>query len=179
MIKIVLDETKSQQTLLSRFNEVFEFVFSYRKKACFKVLSFILIALSFEMLVYAGITDIMYSFLRYKLSWTDKPYGWFNGVSSAFNSLTILLLYPFLHRYGFTDITLSIYGLITKITFLIMFAFLFADWWAYLAIIPMAFNRFLSTGLRASSSSFVAHVEQGNLTNKFRRELRKYFRFIF
>uniref|UniRef100_A0AC34F8I1 MFS transporter n=1 Tax=Panagrolaimus sp. ES5 TaxID=591445 RepID=A0AC34F8I1_9BILA len=115
------------------------------------------------MLVYAGITDIMYSYLRYKLSWDDKPYGWFSGFGSGLNSMAVLFLYPLLLRYGSNDVTLSIYGIITKITFLLMFAFLFSSWWAYFAIIPMSFNRFVSTGLRASSSHFVEYSEQGKL----------------
>uniref|UniRef100_A0AC35FUI4 Proton-coupled folate transporter n=1 Tax=Panagrolaimus sp. PS1159 TaxID=55785 RepID=A0AC35FUI4_9BILA len=153
----------SSQSIFSRFIEVFHFLISYRNNPYFKIFSFILIALSFEMLVYAGITDIMYSYLRYKLSWNDKPYGWFSGLGSGFNSMAVLFLYPLLHRHGSNDVMLSIYGIITKIIFLFMFAFLFSNWWAYLSLIPITFNRFVSTGLRASSSHFVDYAEQGKL----------------
>uniref|UniRef100_A0A914Q5Y6 Uncharacterized protein n=1 Tax=Panagrolaimus davidi TaxID=227884 RepID=A0A914Q5Y6_9BILA len=111
-----------------------------------------------------GVDDILYSYLRYKLSWDDKPYGWYNGIGCALNSLTILFLYPYLHRTkNINDVMLAIYGFISRVAILLMFAFFFSNWWAYLALIPTAFTRFILTGLRASSSKFVDDNEQGKL----------------
>uniref|UniRef100_A0AC35FSC0 Uncharacterized protein n=1 Tax=Panagrolaimus sp. PS1159 TaxID=55785 RepID=A0AC35FSC0_9BILA len=115
-----------------------------------------------DLLFNIGVDDILYSYLRYKLSWDDKPYGWYNGIGCALNSLTILFLYPYLHRTkNINDVMLAIYGFISRVAILLMFAFLFSNWWAYLALIPTAFTRFILTGLRASSSKFVDDNEQG------------------
>lgn len=116
------------------------------------------------MVVYAGTSDVLFSYLRYKLSWSAKPYGWYNGIGNAINGVTVLFLYPLLHhRFGISNLMLSVFGIFTKIVFNTMFAFLFASWFAYLTIIPMGFGGFVITGLRASSSHLVEIDEQGKL----------------
>jgi MFS family permease len=154
----------STSTITSHFTDVYDFIQSYRTHPNFELLSFILISICFEMVFSIGIDDIFYSYLRYKLSWDDKPYGWYNGLGCAFSSITIIFLYPYLHRNkNVNDVMLSIYGLIARITILLMFAFLFSSWWAYMALIPTAFTRFILTGLRAASSRLVEDNEQGKL----------------
>uniref|UniRef100_A0A914Q0H8 Proton-coupled folate transporter n=1 Tax=Panagrolaimus davidi TaxID=227884 RepID=A0A914Q0H8_9BILA len=151
-------------TISSHFTDVYHFIQSYRNHPCFHLLSLILISICFELLFNIGVDDILYSYLRYKLSWDDKPYGWYNGIGCALNSLTILFLYPYLHRTkNINDVMLAIYGFISRVAILLMFAFLFSNWLAYLALIPTAFTRFILTGLRASSSKFVDDNEQGKL----------------
>uniref|UniRef100_A0A914Y4K2 Battenin n=1 Tax=Panagrolaimus superbus TaxID=310955 RepID=A0A914Y4K2_9BILA len=54
----------------SHFTQVFDFIKSYRNKLCFKYLIFVLICISIEMLFNSGVDDILFSYLRYKLSWT-------------------------------------------------------------------------------------------------------------
>lgn len=152
----------SSPSIFSRLYEVFQFIAHYRGQPVFSLLILTLIALSVEMFVYAGISDILYSYLRYTLSWSDKPYGWFNGISSGISSILVLFFYPLLHeRFGFHDFSLAIFGIISKIIFLSMFAFLKVDWWAYISLIPLSFNRFVSTGLRAGCCHFVDDIDQG------------------
>uniref|UniRef100_A0AC34FJS1 Uncharacterized protein n=1 Tax=Panagrolaimus sp. ES5 TaxID=591445 RepID=A0AC34FJS1_9BILA len=148
-------------TISSHFTQVFDFIKSYRNKPCFKYLIFVLISISIEMLFNSGIDDILFSYLRYKLSWSDKPYGWYNGLGNAVSSITVIFLYPYLHRLcHINDVMLAVFGFTGKIILLLMFVSLFSNWWAYLALIPTALTRFTLTGLRASSSNFVEFTEQ-------------------
>ncbi|KAE9551479.1 hypothetical protein FO519_005324 [Halicephalobus sp. NKZ332] len=155
---------RERRPFFYKLYEVFEFLLSYRTRDVFVPLIQVLIALSVEMFVYAGISDILYSYLRYTLGWNDKPYGWFNGIASGISSVLVLVLYPLLHnKLNFHDLHLAILGICSKVLFLFMFAFLFSVWWAYLSQIPLVFNRFVSTGLRAGCSEFVDDGDQGKL----------------
>uniref|UniRef100_A0A7E4VW54 MFS domain-containing protein n=1 Tax=Panagrellus redivivus TaxID=6233 RepID=A0A7E4VW54_PANRE len=157
------DSTIFDRNILSRFYDVFNFVSDLRNRPIFMVITVVLVALGIELFVFAGLLDVLYSFFRFKLGWNDVPYGWFNGLSNAINSVFILVVYPLMLRIGFTDICLSIVGLSGRVISLVMLAFVFADWWAYLCIIPMALNRFITTGLRATTSKLVEDGEQGKL----------------
>uniref|UniRef100_A0AC34RG86 Uncharacterized protein n=1 Tax=Panagrolaimus sp. JU765 TaxID=591449 RepID=A0AC34RG86_9BILA len=158
------EEEEIRKNIFSKLTEVFEFIISYKGRETFISLILTLIALAVEMFVYAGISDILYSYLRYKLGWNDKPYGWFNGTASGISSLLVLILYPILHtKFLIHDLNLAIFGILSKILFLIMFSFLFSQWWAYICLIPLVFNRFVSTGLRAGCSEFVDDHDQGKL----------------
>uniref|UniRef100_A0A914P1T7 Proton-coupled folate transporter n=1 Tax=Panagrolaimus davidi TaxID=227884 RepID=A0A914P1T7_9BILA len=158
------ETTPLLSTVSSHFTQVYNFVKSYKNKPCSKYLLFIIISISVEMLFSSGVDDILFSYLRYKLSWSDKPYGWYNGFGNAISSITVIFLYPYLHRfYHINDVMLAIYGFTGKIIVLLLFAFLFSNWWAYLALIPTALTRFTLTGLRSSSSKFVEFTEQGKL----------------
>ncbi|KAH7711800.1 Protein Y4C6B.5 [Aphelenchoides avenae] len=124
----------------------------------------VLVALGIELLVFAGVNDILFSFFRYRLQWADKQYGWFNGLGSAFSTVAILLLYPFLHRkLGIRNTLLSIFGTLTKIVHMLILAFVQATWMAFLATIPITFNRFVATGTRALASQYVLESQQGRL----------------
>ncbi|VDM65067.1 unnamed protein product, partial [Strongylus vulgaris] len=47
-----------------------------------------LFALGVELLIFAGLMDIQYSYLRYKLGWGDKEYGWFSGLQYGVTTAT-------------------------------------------------------------------------------------------
>uniref|UniRef100_A0A1I7XAM0 Battenin n=1 Tax=Heterorhabditis bacteriophora TaxID=37862 RepID=A0A1I7XAM0_HETBA len=97
-----------------------------------------------------GLSDIQYSYLRYKLSWGDKEYGWFSGFSFGLNTIMVALVY-------------------------LLKSFLSACWpssaaqqWPILSFVSSshifvftAFNRFVSTGFRAFISNLIQSDEQG------------------
>ncbi|KJH45627.1 hypothetical protein DICVIV_08333 [Dictyocaulus viviparus] len=88
-------------------------------------------AFGVELFIFAGLMDIQYSYLRYKLGWGDKQYGWFSGLQFGVTTLAVSIIYPFLYLRGFTDGTLGCFGLITKIISLVMFAFISSTPMAY------------------------------------------------
>lgn len=156
------NEEQMKKSIFSKLTEVFKFIISYKGRETFISLILTLTALAVEMFVYAGISDILYSYLRYKLGWNDKPYGWFNGTASGISSFLVLIIYPLLHeKFLIHDLNLAIFGILSKILFSVMFSFLFSQWWAYICLIPLVFNRFVSTGLRAGCSQFVDDHDQG------------------
>ncbi|KJH48517.1 hypothetical protein DICVIV_05367 [Dictyocaulus viviparus] len=112
------------------------------------------LAFGVELFIFGGLMDIQYSYLRYKLGWGDKQYGWFSGLHFGVSTLAVSVLYPFLYLRGFTDGTLGCVGLVTKIISLIMFAFLSSTPIAY-SIIRKMFSLIAllegATGLLASA----------------------------
>ena len=93
-----------------------------------------------------GLMDIQFSYMRYKLGWGDKAYGWFSGLSYGLTTfavslmeiwflwnriLQILVLYPFLRSKRVTDGILGCAGMVTKIVSLVMLAFLKNEAMAY------------------------------------------------
>uniref|UniRef100_A0A914ZP60 Proton-coupled folate transporter n=1 Tax=Parascaris univalens TaxID=6257 RepID=A0A914ZP60_PARUN len=62
-----------------RLAEVYEVV--TRSRPSRSVLLLVLVAFAVELLAFAGVNDIQYSFFRFKLKWTDKEYGWYKGLS--------------------------------------------------------------------------------------------------
>ncbi|KAI6225519.1 Transporter, major facilitator family protein [Aphelenchoides fujianensis] len=120
------------------------------------------VALAVELFSFSGVSDILFSFLRGRLGWTDKQYGLFNGLANGLGCINILLVYPtFRKLLHFANSSLAIFGITTKITFLLMLTLTHVDWIAYVAAIPMSFNRFVATGLRAMIGQFVYDTEQG------------------
>ncbi|CAJ0580392.1 unnamed protein product, partial [Mesorhabditis spiculigera] len=120
-------------------------------------------ALALELLIFAGLMDIQYSFLRYTLGWGDKEYGWFSGLSYGLTTATVLLIYPYLKFRGWNDSLLGSLGLGLKIISLIVFAFIVALWMAYVVTVLTMANRFVSTGFRSFTSRLVEEAEQGKL----------------
>ncbi|PAV59610.1 hypothetical protein WR25_08200 [Diploscapter pachys] len=110
-----------------------------------------------------GLMDIQFSYMRYKLGWGDKAYGWFSGLSYGLTTLAILILYPFLRSKGVTDGILGCAGMVTKIASLIMLAFLKNEAMAYSIAVVTILNRFVSTGFRVFISSLLETDEQGKI----------------
>ncbi|KAI1733323.1 major facilitator superfamily domain-containing protein [Ditylenchus destructor] len=124
-----------------------------------RFLNLVLIALAIELI---GLMDILFSYLRYQFKWTDKEYGWFSGTGSALGSLTVIFVYPFLHKgIGLSNAILAIIGLVSKISNLVILVLASSNWVAALSILPLAFSRFISTGLRSMASFYVKNHEQG------------------
>lgn len=122
-----------------------------------------LVALGFELLSFAGINDIQYSFFRFKLKWTDKEYGWYSGVIYALSTVTVLVIYPCLRSRGVLDLTLCSFALIVKVISVLATGFVFQTWFAF-AITPLSsFNRFIATALRTTASQAVDLSEQGKV----------------
>ncbi|CAD6198126.1 unnamed protein product [Caenorhabditis auriculariae] len=145
-------------------NVVVEFYKVLSKERKFRaVLCLNLIAFGVELLIFAGLADIQYSYLRYELKWGDKKYGWFSGLSYGITTATVLLLYPLLRMKFFSDGILGCLGLTTKIASLFMFAFVQNEYMAFSITIVMMFNRFVSTGFRAFISSVIEMHEQGKI----------------
>ncbi|VDK47780.1 unnamed protein product [Cylicostephanus goldi] len=122
-----------------------------------------LFALGVELLIFAGLMDIQYSYLRFKLSWGDKQYGWFSGLQYGVTTATVLIIYPLLSIKGFTDGILGCAGLTAKMTALIMLAFVYNSAMAYSVIVFTSLNRFVSTGFRSFISGLVQSSEQGKM----------------
>ncbi|KAK6056647.1 hypothetical protein COOONC_05847 [Cooperia oncophora] len=139
-----------------------------------------LLAFGVELLIFAGLMDIQYSYLRFKLGWGDKEYGWFSGLQYAVTTATVMVVYPLLYIRGFTDGILGCLGLFAKIISLIMLAFVANTGMAYsvigkytsfdsiqsIMILPIVFtslNRFVSTGFRSFISSIIETSEQGRM----------------
>lgn len=75
-----------------------------------------------------------------------------------------MLLYPFLHKkLAIRDTMLSIVGTFTKIAHMLILAFAQATWVAFVATVPIAFNRFVATGTRALACKYVSDAQQGAL----------------
>ncbi|VDO44286.1 unnamed protein product [Haemonchus placei] len=151
-----------------------------------------LLAFGVELLIFAGLMDIQYSYLRYKLGWGDKEYGWFSGLQYGITTLTVnftsfcyllvMVVYPLLYIRGFTDGILGCLGLLAKVISLVMLAFVANTGMAYSVIgistiytlvrqspsdLPFSaftsLNRFVSTGFRSFISSIIETNEQGKV----------------
>ncbi|EYB98751.1 hypothetical protein Y032_0128g1426 [Ancylostoma ceylanicum] len=122
-----------------------------------------LFALAVELLIFAGLMDIQYSYLRYKLGWGDKQYGWFSGLQYGVTTATVLIVYPFLYIRGFTDGLLGCLGLTAKTIALLMLAFVSNSAMAYSVIVFTSLNRFVSTSFRSFISSLIQNNEQGKM----------------
>lgn len=144
-----------------RLVEVYEVM--TRSRPSRSVLLLVLVAFAVELLAFAGVNDIQYSFFRFKLKWTDKEYGWYKGLSYAFSTVTVLSIYPWMKSRGVRDMMLCAVALTTKIVSLLATAFVFADWFAYATTPLSALNRFIATSLRATASQTVDVVEQGKV----------------
>uniref|UniRef100_A0A914DQN3 Uncharacterized protein n=2 Tax=Acrobeloides nanus TaxID=290746 RepID=A0A914DQN3_9BILA len=152
------------KSICGRFFDVISLFTAPRNPHKFRLLIIVLAAFSIELLAYSGVSDILYSYFRLRLGWGDKEYGWFDGLGSGFNTLAVLALYPYLHHSrNISNATLTIFGTVSKMIFLLILVFVWADWLAYLATIPSAFNRFISTGMRSLSTFYVTDSEQGKL----------------
>jgi hypothetical protein len=164
---IASDESPSSTVCASiwrRFTDFRNLFVDTRDKMKKRFLVMTLVSLAIELVVFAGVSDILFSFLRYRLAWTDKQYGWFNGVGSALNSITVLVVYPLLHKkMKVPDTMLAIFGIVTRALYLLMIAFVQTSWMAFLATAPWAFNRFVSTGTRSMASQYVSDNEQGKV----------------
>jgi hypothetical protein len=74
----------------------------------------------------------------------------------------VLIVYPILkERWSLPDTILAGFGLFTKIVSLVVLAFVFTNWMAFSTTALLAFNRFVSTGMRAVCSHLVDLNEQG------------------
>ncbi|WKY06235.1 hypothetical protein Q1695_006436 [Nippostrongylus brasiliensis] len=122
-----------------------------------------LLAFGVELLIFAGLMDIQYSYLRFKLGWGDKQYGWFSGLQFGITTAAVMIVYPSMYIRGFTDGVLGCIGLISKIISLIMLAFVANAAMAYSVIIFTALNRFVSTAFRSFISSLIEVNEQGKM----------------
>ncbi|PAV64609.1 hypothetical protein WR25_01685 [Diploscapter pachys] len=141
-----------------------DFYFVLTKPRAFRnILALNLIGLGCELFIFAGLMDIQFSYMRYKLGWGDKAYGWFSGLSYGLTTLAILILYPFLRSKGVTDGILGCAGMVTKIASLIMLAFLKSEAMAYSIAVVTILNRFVSTGFRVFISSLLETDEQGKI----------------
>uniref|UniRef100_A0A1I7ZB05 Solute carrier family 46 member 3 n=1 Tax=Steinernema glaseri TaxID=37863 RepID=A0A1I7ZB05_9BILA len=128
------------------------------------VLSLTLIALGVELFVFSGISDIQFSYFRYKLSWSDKQFGWFSGLGYACTTLMVFTLYPFFHyKRHVSDVVLTMAGVLSKIIYCVLLAFAFSDWMVYAVVVIFSLNRFVSTGMRAICADVVAYSDQGKL----------------
>ncbi|PIO60881.1 hypothetical protein TELCIR_17612 [Teladorsagia circumcincta] len=110
-----------------------------------------------------GMMDIQYSYLRFKLGWGDKQYGWFSGLQYAVTTATVMVVYPLLYIRGFTDGILGCLGLFAKMISLVMLAFVANTGMAYSVIVFTSLNRFVSTGFRSFISSIIETNEQGKM----------------
>ncbi|EGT50497.1 hypothetical protein CAEBREN_23965, partial [Caenorhabditis brenneri] len=127
------------------------------------ILALNLLAFGVEMLIFSGLSDIQYSYLRYKLQWGDKKYGWFSGLSYGITTAAVLFLYPVLRMKWMSDGMLATLGLFFKMISLFMFAFVQNEAMAYSIAGVVMFNRFVSTGFRAFISSLIDMQEQGKI----------------
>ncbi|KAI3412120.1 hypothetical protein GPALN_002162 [Globodera pallida] len=129
-----------------------------------RCLNIVLIALGVNLFTSAGLRDILYSFLRYRLQWTDREFGWYSGLNSALNSLSVMLLYPLLHRRAhFGDLQLALGGLLAKIVRDLLLAFASSAVFVSVALGPSVLSRFPTTGMRALASACVQQHEQGKV----------------
>uniref|UniRef100_A0A914IBL5 Adenylate cyclase n=1 Tax=Globodera rostochiensis TaxID=31243 RepID=A0A914IBL5_GLORO len=127
-------------------------------------LTLCLIALGVNLFTSAGLRDILYSFLRYRLQWTDREFGLYSGSNSALNSLSVMLLYPLLHRRAhFGDLQLALGGLLAKIVRDLLLAFASSAVLVSVALGPAVLSRFPTTGMRALASACVQQHEQGKV----------------
>ncbi|KAK6030767.1 hypothetical protein OSTOST_03092, partial [Ostertagia ostertagi] len=122
-----------------------------------------LLAFGVELFIFAGMMDIQYSYLRFKLGWGDKQYGWFSGLQYAVTTATVMVVYPLLYIRGLTDGILGCLGLFAKMISLIMLAFVANTGMAYSVIVFTSLNRFVSTGFRSFISSIIETGEQGRM----------------
>uniref|UniRef100_A0A1I7UZL9 Solute carrier family 46 member 3 n=1 Tax=Caenorhabditis tropicalis TaxID=1561998 RepID=A0A1I7UZL9_9PELO len=127
------------------------------------ILALNLLAFGVEMLIFSGLSDIQYSYLRYKLKFGDKKYGWFSGLSYGITTAAVLFLYPLLRMKWMSDGMLATVGLFFKMISLFMFAFVQNEIMAYSIAVVVMFNRFVSTGFRAFISSLIDMQEQGKI----------------
>uniref|UniRef100_A0A1I8BCL9 MFS domain-containing protein n=1 Tax=Meloidogyne hapla TaxID=6305 RepID=A0A1I8BCL9_MELHA len=119
-----------------------------------KYLNIVLVALLVEFISYSGLMDILFSFLRFQLRWTDKEYGWFNGIDTGSASFCIIFIYPLLQkRIGISNLRLAFFGLLFKIGSVVILAFTTSSLIAFLSIFFSIFGRFVPTGLRAIASA--------------------------
>uniref|UniRef100_A0A915EPD1 Uncharacterized protein n=1 Tax=Ditylenchus dipsaci TaxID=166011 RepID=A0A915EPD1_9BILA len=107
----------------------------------------VMVALAIEIVAFAGLMDILFSYMRFQLKWTDKEYGWFNGAG------TVLAV----------NAVLATLGLLTKISNLLVLAFVTTSWVAMVSVVLLIFGRFISTGLRSLASFYVKNNEQGKI----------------
>lgn len=148
----------------SHFKAIYDCYTTPREQWITHSLRILLIALTIELICFSGLMDIMFSYLRFKLVWTDKEYGWYNGASSGLASFLVIFLYPVLHkRFNWSDHVLAIMGLLGKIVNLVVLSFTTSTVIAMLTIFPLMFSRFIATGMRALASSFVEQQEQGKI----------------
>ncbi|KAK6751562.1 hypothetical protein RB195_003147 [Necator americanus] len=122
-----------------------------------------LLALGVELLIFAGLMDIQYSYLRFKLGWGDKQYGWFSGLQYGVTTASVLILYPFLYIRGMSDGILGCLGLTAKMISLIMLAFVLNSAMAFSVIVFTSLNRFVATGFRSFISGLIQTNEQGKM----------------
>ncbi|KAL3121723.1 hypothetical protein niasHT_003514 [Heterodera trifolii] len=135
-----------------------------RAPAAQRCLNIVLLALGVNLFTSAGLRDILYSFLRYRLQWTDREYGWYSGTDSALDSLSVMLLYPLLHKSAnLTDLQLALFGLLAKIVRDALLAFSSSVLLVSLALIPSMTSRFPTAGMRALASACVQQHEQGKV----------------
>jgi hypothetical protein len=72
------------------------------------------------------------------------------------------VIYPLCHKFfEIANSSLAIFGILTKITFLITLVSARTEWLAYASAFPMSFNRFVATGLRSIIGQLVQDEEQG------------------
>uniref|UniRef100_A0A8R1HKY2 Uncharacterized protein n=1 Tax=Caenorhabditis japonica TaxID=281687 RepID=A0A8R1HKY2_CAEJA len=95
------------------------------------ILALNLLAFGIEMLIFSGLSDISYSYMRYKFEWGDKKYGWFSGLSYGITTATVLFLYPVLRMKWMSDGQLATLGLSFKMLSLFMLAFVQNEAMAY------------------------------------------------
>ncbi|CAI4228422.1 unnamed protein product [Auanema sp. JU1783] len=122
-----------------------------------------LLALGLELLIFSGLSDIQFSYFRFKLAWTDKEYGWFSGLSFGLTTFTVLTIYPLCRSRGVSDGQLGVFGIFFKILSLIVLAFLQNAFMAYSVSAITMFNRFVSSSLRSFLSSLIMNNEQGKM----------------
>jgi uncharacterized membrane protein (DUF373 family) len=114
--------------------------------------------------------------MRGRFGWTDTQYGIFNGISGIFGCFNVriyntrlyislfqtLLIYPLCHKFfQIANSSLAIFGILSKITFLLMLVSTYTEWIVYFAALPMSFNRFVATSLRSIIGQLVYDEEQG------------------
>lgn len=149
---------------VKNFTNAFATTFRKRKPGIREAIIMLLIADFFIGIVFAAEFDLLYLYMQDKLGFTLPQYSQYLAVKNLVNSLSLLLLLPFLRRrYNLSDTTLGILGGMSRDAAFLLLAFNSSRNLVYIVPFLDVFGQYLFVVLRSIISGLVDKDEQGRV----------------
>ncbi|CAI2352708.1 unnamed protein product [Caenorhabditis sp. 36 PRJEB53466] len=117
---------------------------------------------SLSYFAFIGSTRILLFYLKHKFFWGPEKYGYLKAINQGATSIVSLTVFPMLKTYGLSDVSLAIFGLLTRSMGRLWYAICWSDVTVYMVVFCEMWSKFPATALRSLISSNVGEHERGS-----------------
>ncbi|XP_014666228.1 PREDICTED: proton-coupled folate transporter-like [Priapulus caudatus] len=117
-----------------------------------------------QVIIFAGIVDVIWLFFKKVLSWTPSEFGYFSATHAILVMLALLILMPVLKQLmKIHDIAIAIMSSFFRMASLLLLAFTTNAWMAYVSVVINIPAALTPAVIRSVLSKLVASDEQGKM----------------